>query len=115
MKNYIQAGDQITTTAPNGTSDVDVSAGDGVLVGSLFGVAVNDALKGAEVVLSTRGVFDLAKVSAQAWAVGDKIYWDASAGNATTTASGNSKIGVATAAAANPSATGNVRLDGVSV
>lgn len=62
-----------------------------------------------------RGVFDLPKTSAQAWTVGAKIYWDSANGLATTTASGNSLIGTALAAAANPSATGRVRLNGVTV
>ncbi|MFD2030608.1 capsid cement protein [Ancylobacter dichloromethanicus] len=43
------------------------------------------------------------------------MYFDATNKVATTTASGNSLIGVAMAAAANPSATGRVRLNGVSV
>jgi len=40
------------------------------------------------------------------------IYWDDAAKNATTTVGTNKLIGVATAAAANPSATGRVRLNG---
>jgi predicted RecA/RadA family phage recombinase len=58
-------------------------------------------------------VGDLAKVSAQAWTEGAKIYWDDTAKNFTTTSGGNTLAGVAAAAAANPSATGKVRLDGV--
>ena len=60
-----------------------------------------------------KGVVTHAKVSAQAWTEGVKIYWDDSAKNFTTTSSGNTLCGVAAAAAANPSATGYVRLDGV--
>ncbi len=115
MNNYIQAGDRIVATAPSSTDDVDLEAGDGVLIGSLFGVAVNDAVQGAEVVIATRGVFDLAKTSAQAWSIGDKIYWDSSNQVCTTVSGGNTEIGVAVAAAANPSSTGNVRLNGVGV
>lgn len=105
--NYIQAGDNITLPAP-----ADVSSGDGVLVGSLFGIATVDALSGADVVLATRGVYTLPKTSAQAWTVGVKVYWDNANGVATTASSGNTLIGVAVAAAANPSATGDVRLNG---
>lgn len=115
MKNYIQPGDTLSLTAPNATADVDVSSGDGVLVGTLFGVAVADALKGEAVQIQTRGVFELAKVSAQAWTEGAKIYWDNTNKQCTTTSSGNSLIGVATAVAANPSSTGYVRLDGVAI
>lgn len=105
MKNYVSPGDHVTLAAPYA-----VSAGDGALVGSIFGVAQEDAENAADVVLVTRGIFDMAKVSAQAWTVGAKIYWDNTAKNCTTTASSNTLIGTAVAVAANPSATGRVRL-----
>ena len=44
MKNYVQPGNVVTLIAP-----ANVKSGDGVLVGSLFGVAAYDALIGAEV------------------------------------------------------------------
>lgn len=105
MKNFVQTGAVIALAAPYA-----VSSGGGALVGSLFGVAQADAANGADVALVTEGVFDLAKVSAQAWTVGAKIYWDDTAKNCTTTATDNTLIGVAVAAAANPSSTGTVRL-----
>lgn len=103
--NYTQAGDVLTVAAP-----ADVTSGAGVLVGSLFGVALSDALSGADVEVSTVGVWSIAKTSAQAWTVGARIYWDDSNDVATTTASSNKLIGVAVAAAANPSSVGSVRL-----
>lgn len=106
MKNYIQDGESLTFTAP-----YTVSSGGGFLVGTLFAVAATDALSGAPVVGETCGVFALTKVSAQAWAVGDAVYWDNTARLATTTAGSNTPIGHATAAAANPSGSGNVRLN----
>lgn len=105
--NLIQSGDNLTLTAP-----AAVSSGDGVLVGSIFGVASHDAANGAAVSVATRGVYSMTKVSAQAWTAGARVYWDNGAGNVTTTASGNTLIGVAVEAAANPSATGIVRLNG---
>lgn len=102
--NYIQPGDNVTVPAP-----ADVSSGDLVEVGDLFGIASTDALSGADVVLATGGVYTLPKTSAQAWTVGAKIYWTGTA--ATTTASGNTLVGVAMAVAANPSSTGIVRLN----
>lgn len=107
MKNYVQTGSNVTLTAPYA-----LSSGDGALVGALFGVAATDAANGADVVLVTEGVFDLAKASAQAWTVGTAIYWDDSDKECTTTSTDNTKIGVALVAAANPSATGRVRLNG---
>lgn len=105
MKNFVHDGDMVPVAAP-----YDVAAGAGCLVGSLFGVAADTVLSGAVVELATEGVFDLKKTSAQAWTVGARIYWDDTAKECTTTASTNKIIGVATAAAASPSATGRVFL-----
>lgn len=107
MKNYVQPGDNIPVAAPSGGT----VSGNGYLIGSMFGVAAATADAGAEVNLATRGVYTLTKVSAQAWTVGAKVYWDDTNKNVTTTASGNTLIGVAVAVAANPSATGLVRLN----
>jgi predicted RecA/RadA family phage recombinase len=107
MINYVQEGETLTLAAPTG----GVSSGDGMLVGDLFGVASYDALVGVDVECALCGVFDLAKVSAQAWTQGASVYWDDSAKLVTTTASTNTPIGHAAIAAANPSATGRVRLE----
>ncbi len=107
MKNYIQPGLSVDVAAP-----YDVASGAGALVGSLFGVAGTTVLSGATVTLTRAGVFEMAKVSAQAWTVGAKIYWDDTAKLCTTVATANTLIGVALSAAANPSSTGEVLLDG---
>ncbi|ULB10732.1 DUF2190 family protein [Cereibacter azotoformans] len=107
MKNFIQPGEHVTVPAP-----ADVTSGALVMVGAIVGVAQHDAASGEDVVLVRRGVFTLPKTSAQAWTVGQKLYRDATTGAATTTASGNTIIGAAYAAAANPSDTGTVLLDG---
>ena len=107
MKNYIQPGETVEVTAP-----AALSSGDGVLVGMLFGVAQTDAANAAQVQIVRRGVFTLPKVSAQAWTQGAKIYWDDTAKLCTTVATANTVIGAAVLAAANPSATGTVLLDG---
>lgn len=108
MKNYVQRGDVLSLTAP-----YVVAAGAGLLVGSLFAVATSAADNGAAVEGALTGVYDLAKTSAQAWTVGAKVYWDNTAKACTTTSTDNTLIGVAAAAASNPSATGRVRLNGV--
>ena len=105
MKNFIQPGGTVTLTAP-----YDVSSGDGLLVGSLFGVASGDAASGADVETVTEGVFDLAKTSAQAWSQGDKVYWDDTNKECTAVAAGNVLIGVAMADAANPTDTGRILI-----
>ena len=74
--------------------------------------AVSPDAGGASVDLVTTGVFTLPKVSALALTVGQAVYWDDTAKNVTATTSGNTRIGVVTEVAANPSATVNVRLNG---
>lgn len=107
MKNYVQPGDNLTLTAP-----YDLSSGDGALVGAIFGVAAGDALTGKEFDSVTRGVFALDKVTANAFAEGAAAFWDNAAKLVTSTAAGNTRIGVATAAAASGAGTANVRLNG---
>jgi predicted RecA/RadA family phage recombinase len=107
LKNYIQAGENLTLAAP-----YDVSSGDGALVGAIFGVAAGDALSGADVDMVTRGVFTLPKTSALAISIGDKLYWDNTAKVVNKTSSGNTLVGVAVSAADNPSSTVDVRLNG---
>lgn len=109
MKNYVQPGNTITLTAPYA-----VASGDGLLVGSVFGVAAGDAANAETVEAALIGVFDLKKVASQAWAVGDKIYWDNTAKVATKTASGNTAIGVAVEAVGGGASDtiGRVRLNG---
>lgn len=106
MQNYIQSGDTLTLTAP-----YDRTPGQGALVGSLFGVAHSAVVSGASGEFKTRGVFDLAKNSAEAWTVGAKIYWDNTAKVCTITATSNTLIGRAVLAAANPSPIGRVLLN----
>jgi len=107
MKNYVQDGDTLSLVAP-----YDRLSGQGMMVGSIFGVAAVDALSGASVEVEVDGVFDIEKVSAQAWTAGALIYWDDTAKNATSVSTSNKLIGVAVQAAANPSSTGRVRLNG---
>lgn len=108
MKNFVQHGDMVTITAA-----AAITSGQLVRANSLIGVAATDAASGEEVELKTTGVFDLDKTSAQAWAVGNPIYMIAASGLLTNVAgTGNYLVGVAVAAAANPSSTGRVRLNG---
>lgn len=110
MKNFIQPGDVITVPAPTG----GVSSGDGVLIGKLFGVATYSAAEGADVEIRREGVFDLKAESAgsgQAFAVGDIVYWDATAKRCTKTSSGNTRIGVAISAKATTATVVRVSLD----
>ena len=109
MKNLVADGNTVTVAAP-----AAVTSGDGVLVGSMFGVAQTDAANGADVVIVTTGVFDLPKVGSQAWTVGVKVYWDDGNSRCTTASSSNTLIGVAVAAVGSGAGetTGRVRLNG---
>ncbi len=109
MNNYKGPGETLTLTAP-----YDVSAGDGAQVGSIFGVACEDYDYDAGDVgeFLTAGEFTLTKTSAQAWTVGQKIYWDNSTKKCDSDSTVGMLIGYATATAANPTSTGQVRLNG---
>lgn len=106
MKNFVQAGVILTLAAPSG----GVTSGTGVKIGSIIGIPAKTVAEGVDVAIKTDGVFEHAKTSAQAWTVGATVYWDDTNKVFTTTSSGNTKAGVAVAAAANPSATGFVKL-----
>lgn len=106
MQNYIQEGKILTVTAP-----YTVASGAGCLVGSIFGVASYGASSGATVEIQTEGVFTLPKTSALAISIGDVLYWDDVNKELNKTTSGI-PVAVAVAAAGNPSATVQVRLNG---
>jgi predicted RecA/RadA family phage recombinase len=108
MRTHIQPGHTITLAAPH-----DVVSGDGLLVGSIFGIATHDAFTGAEVETQLTGVVEIAKAASQAWTVGARIHWDNTAKRATTTTSGNTPIGVAVLAvgAGAEETVGRVRLN----
>ena len=74
----------------------------------------HDAASGESVETLTVGVIDLNKVGSQAWAVGDKVYWDNTNKRATKTATDNTLIGVALGAVGGGAdeTTGRVRLNG---
>lgn len=108
MNNFQQPGNVMTLTAP-----YDRSAGQAALIGSLFAVAANDVVSGAATEWWTAGVFkSIAKTSAQAWTVGQKLYWDNSNKRLDSDSTVGPLVGVAAAVAANPSSTGSIRLNG---
>jgi predicted RecA/RadA family phage recombinase len=83
MKTFIQNGDVVTVTAPTG----GVTAGDGVIVGNLFGVA--------------------------AIAAGAQVAWDVVEKRIDLPDTGLYPVGTATEAAGNANISVRVRLDGV--
>lgn len=107
MQNYLGDGDQLIITAP-----AAVVSGQPLLIGSMFGICLASAAQGQPVVFLLKGIYQLAKPLAEVWAQGVALFWDNTNLVATLTSAGNTRIGVAAAAAANPSSAGNVRLNG---
>jgi predicted RecA/RadA family phage recombinase len=110
MQNFVQAGDNITVDA----APYALASGDGCLVGAaLFGVATGPADSGAEVILATRGVFDVKKATGLVTA-GALLFWDNTAKKLTTEdEDGTVIVGVAVAGAASDALTARVKLSGV--
>jgi predicted RecA/RadA family phage recombinase len=108
VKNYVQEGDYVEVTLPYARL-----SGEGVLVGSLFGVCVVDGASGASINIHTEGVYDLtAATGASTDAVfGAKAYWDNTAKKVTPVSTSNSYIGVFLAAKATTDAVARVRLN----
>lgn len=110
MRNYVQEGRTIPLVAP-----YDVASGDGMLVGTIFGIATSAAKQGEVVETHLVGVSDLLAEGAgsgQDIAQGGLVYWDNTNRRCTKTASGNTKIGAATEAKATSATTVRVRLNG---
>ena len=107
MRNYVQRGDTLTVPAPR-----EVASGDGVILGSIFGVANGSSTQGAPCDLDTVGVFSLPKVAALAFTIGEPVYWDDETRLVTASEAGTLRIGVAVEPASNPSAVVAVRLNG---
>jgi predicted RecA/RadA family phage recombinase len=106
MKTYIAPGHTITVAAPSG----GVTSGQGVLIGTLFGIAQFDAAEGASVEILTEGVVELPKTSALAIDIGDRLFWDATNKVVNKTATAQVCVGIAVSAAANPSASVRIKL-----
>ena len=86
-------------------------SGQPLLIGTAFGVVVKSAAQGRRFRLLLEGCFRLPKNLAEAWSLGNPLFWDNTNAVVTIASAGNTRIGIAIAAAANPSAIGNVRLN----
>lgn len=101
MKNFVQDGDVLTLTPA-----AAVASGAGYLFGAaLFGVATNDVAANTAGEFITEGVVTIAKTSALAISVGDRLFWDATNSVVNKTSTAQQCVGVAVSAAANPSST----------
>ena len=109
MQNYIQNGHVITVTTPAG----GVAAGEGAIIGNIFGIAAYSAAVGEPVELATTGVYQLPKATAAVLTVGARVAWDNTAKNINVPGAGRFPVGIATEAAGNGITSVAVRLDGV--
>ena len=106
MRNFVQPGDVITVAAPYA-----LSPGDGCLVGSMFGVSCGAAALNAPAELDMEGVFELTALNTDTASIGALAYWDNGNRRITTTASGNTKVGVFVLAKTNGQTVATVRLN----
>jgi predicted RecA/RadA family phage recombinase len=109
MKNFIQRGDMITITAPA----AGLTAGQGVLIGNLFGIVAKAAAEDESVEIATIGVYELPKLAGAVIAAGARVAWDDTAKQVVLPGTGMAPIGVAILAAGNGAISVRVRLDGV--
>ena len=107
--NFLQPGDVIELAAPGG----GVTKGTPVLIGGVLVLPLVTAAATIRFSAQVTGVWTLAKTSAQAWTEGQKIYWDDGNDRCDSDGTVGQLVGVAVAVAANPTATGVVRLNGV--
>lgn len=113
MNNFIQPGDVLTLTAPNG----GVVAGSAYQIGNLLVVAASDADAGDPFEGKATGVFDLPKTTSETWTEGELLYWDNSTKKLTESDGDevNLLVGCAAVAAGSSDTTGRCRLNGIAL
>ncbi|MBL0318152.1 MAG: DUF2190 family protein [Alphaproteobacteria bacterium] len=104
-KNFVQEG-----KALNYTAGADILSGDFVLIGTIGGIAKTAIANGKVGAVHITGIFNVAKATG-AITQGAKLYWDNTNKVLTTTASGNTIVGVAAAAALSGDATVAILLN----
>lgn len=107
-KNFVKEGNYLTLTAPTG----GVVSGSMYLIGAILVVAVVSAAVGDEFEGAVCGVWELPKTSANTPAQGALAYWNDTAKEVTTTATGNKLIGVFIKAYGAGTTAAQVRLNG---
>jgi predicted RecA/RadA family phage recombinase len=102
---FVHEGDYVDYTP-----GAAVAAGDVVVQGDLVGVAKGDIAANKLGALALTGVFDFAKATNVAYAVGTILYWDDTNNIVTATATGNKQVGKVVRGAATTDPTVRVRL-----
>ena len=106
---FVQDGKVLTLTAPTG----GVTAGTPLFHGALFVVPRTTAAQTVSFDADVEGVHALAKTASQAWAQGQRIYWDTANSKADSSPNVGPYIGVAsqTIGSGSGETTGYVKLD----
>lgn len=101
MINFVQEG-EVLDLDPGAT----VASGVGHLFGTaLFGVAAVPGVSGTASAFVTSGIVTIAKTSALAISVGDRLFWDSANSVVNKTSAAQQQVGIAVEAAVNPSGT----------
>lgn len=106
MKNAVSHGNVLSYTAA-----AAVASGAMVLIGTRVGVAIADIALGATGAVQVVGEFTISKLSTDVVAQGALLYWDNTNKRLTTTASGNTLAGFATAASGSGTGTVNIKIN----
>lgn len=104
-KNYRAPGDKINVTAPSG----GLTSGQGYVASQVFTVIETAAAENVVVAANVRGIFELAVLSTDVVAVGDRLWWDD--GNSRLTKTASTHLFAGTAANASPNGVAVVELN----
>lgn len=112
MKTYLQAGESFEFQNV-GTSATLIASGGVVVSNDFVGLSVTEIPVNSSGTIELEGVYSSqSKATGEAWAVGQKLYYDAGNSRFTTTASTHVWAGWAWEAAASAATTGTVKLKG---
>ena len=89
----------------------DIDSGDIVVIGELIGVQTNQIKKDEKGSVAVVGVFNVQKKAADTFTAGQKVYWDNTLKQATSTASGNTLMGITVAQAGSSHSTVRVKIN----
>lgn len=103
---YVMSGEVIDYVAGSA-----ITSGQVLLIGVRIGVALAPIASGATGAVRVKGIFTIAKLSTDVVAQGAALYWDNTNSRLTTTASGNTLAGYASAAAGNGVTTVEININ----
>ena len=106
MKNFVQEGHALDYVAPAG----GVVSGEPLLIGTVLVIPAITAPEGAPFSGWIEGVYTLPCATGTVWDLNVALYWDATNKRVTTTATGNTKIGMTAEAKTGTPARGAVKL-----